>query len=62
MDNVLSKDISQSPASNSPVKRGDSFQNSRQSESPAPRHLPLVHVLIDAQAELQRCPESGGRS
>ena len=33
---------------------------SRQSESPAPRHLPLVDILVDTQAELQELVVASG--
>ena len=32
----------------------------RQSESPAPRHLPLVEILVDTQAELQELVVASG--
>ena len=32
----------------------------RQSASPAPRHLPLVDILIDTQAELQELVVASG--
>ena len=32
----------------------------RQSASPAPRHLPLVEILVDTQAELQELVVASG--
>ena len=42
------------------MKKSGTVIHGRQSESPAPRHLPLVDILIDTQAELQELVVTSG--
>ena len=42
------------------AKKSGTVIHGRQSESPAPRHLPLVDILIDTQAELQELVVTSG--
>ena len=41
-------------------KQSRTVARRRQSESPAPRHLPLVEILVDTQAELQELVVASG--
>ena len=41
-------------------KQSRTVPRRRQSESPAPRHLPLVEILIDTEAELQELVVASG--
>ena len=41
-------------------KQSRTVPRHRQSESPAPRHLPLVDILVDTQAELQELVVASG--
>ena len=42
------------------MKKSGTVIHGRQSESPAPRHLPLVDILIDTQAELRELVVTSG--
>ena len=41
-------------------KQSRTVARRRQSESPAPRHLPLVEILVDTQAEFQELVVASG--
>ena len=41
-------------------KQSRTVRRRRQSTSPSPRHLPLVEILIDTQAELQELVVASG--
>ena len=42
------------------MKKSGTGMRGRQSALPAPRHLPLVDILVDAQAELQELVVASG--
>ena len=42
------------------MKKSGTVIQGRQSDAPAPRHLPLVDILVDAQAELQELVVASG--
>ena len=42
------------------MKKSGTVIRGRQSDSPAPRHLPLVDILVDTQAELQELVVASG--
>ena len=42
------------------MKKSDTVIRRDQSDSPAARHLPLVDILVDAQAELQALVVASG--